>query len=329
MEPVASKNQPMQSDRRPKAERLVIRPTDHSDTFSVATYNTLADCYSQGQWYCSPQLLSLDYRLPILAAEISSFNTDFICLQEVDTYDSFFKDLFESIGYGSHHSKKASSRRSDGLVIAWKRDRWRVVEIIEFDYNDKEKCRTDIGYRKYNIGMLVVFQDIASQELIIIGTSHYWWDPALDYVKFFQAKVYTERAYEAKEKYQCEVVLTGDFNSMPSSHTINFMLNKPLQFREYSVPIEEKIKEMYQPSRLRLKACYEEYCEKGFPDFTNYTADFKENIDYIMNSEGIVTVALGKLPSAEDLHGIIGIPNEVYPSDHLPLIAEFAKYKSL
>ena len=253
---IFSSEQPMQSDDTHRLEWIVIRVTDNRDTFSVATYNILADAYSGYQNYCESSLLKLEYRLPILTKEISEFNTDFICLQEVDTYDQHFKGLFDTLGYGSQYVKRPNQWKRDGSLIAWKSDKWAPVESLNFNYNDTEKCAQDKYYSQDNIGILIVFQNIATQDLIIIGTSHLYWDPQLEYVKFFQAKVFTERACELKDKYQCEVVLTGDFNSLPDSQLINFMINKPLKLKGGPNTINGKIKEMYEPSRLKLKACY-------------------------------------------------------------------------
>ena len=313
------------SDKPLSVERIPLTLTKNNDTFSVATYNILASCYSDYHLDCEKSYLPFGCRGPILAEQISGFDTDFICLQEVDIYDNYIKGLLDGIGYSSHYLKRPTPVRIDGSLIAWKIAKWTVVEIIDLDYNETEKSSLDLTYKHDNVGVLIVFQNIYSEEFTIIGTSHFYWDPRFDYVKFSQAMVFTEKAYDLKEKYRCDLVLTGDFNSTPNSNVIKFMLNKPIDFQEDLSDNDARIKQMYQPSRLKLKNCYADYCDNGYPDFTRYSSEFKGVIDHIMISEGIAPISLGKVPSTEDFVGIFSIPNEIHPSDHLPLIAEFSK----
>lgn len=315
---------PMQTENpKKKIEKVTIRTREDAGTFSVATYNVLADSYSLYQNYCDAAFLKFDYRKVILAEELQEFNTDFICLQEVDKYNEFFKDLLHSFGYESHYVKRPTNWKTDGSLIAWKSAKWAPIEIQELNYNEHEFCKSDPEYIKDNIGILIVFQDLATKNLQIIGTSHFYWDPALEYVKFLQAEVFSENAYTLKEKFLCEVVLTGDLNSMPESYVINYLTNKKLDFG--NTAIDKKMESIYKPNELNLKSSYEDYCAEGYPEFTNYTRGFKEVLDYIFYSEGLETISLGKVPNSQDFKGVIGIPNQFYPSDHLPLITYFAR----
>lgn len=304
-------------------EKIGIRVVENSNTFSVASYNTLADCYSPFLDYCDERFLSFDYRKEILADEIRRFDSDFICLQEVDKYHEFFKIVLDQIHYESYYFKRPTDLKSDGSLIAWKVEKWKILESKELDYNFPEQPLIDPAYLKHNIGLLIVFENLATGEKVLIGTSHFFWDPKFEHVKFLQAKTYMENGYILKEKFQCEVVLTGDLNSIPGSNVINFMSNKPLDF-EKTTENDAEIQNMYEPSQLKMRSSYEEYSPEGFPDFTNYTPRYLRTIDHIFCSEGILTVSLGKVPSTQDFQGLIGIPNEYFPSDHLPLIAEFA-----
>ena len=67
------------------------------------------------------------------------------------------------------------------------------------------------------------------------------------------------------------------------------------------------------------------YYMRYHPNFTNYTSTFKETIDYIFYSNSLRKVKIGSFPSEDEIHSFL--PDEVYPSDHLKLFAQFA-YKS-
>lgn len=63
----------------------------------------------------------------------------------------------------------------------------------------------------------------------------------------------------------------------------------------------------------------------GEPPFTNYTPDFTGTLDYIFVSENSELKPVGLLeipgPDSPELSG--GLPNSSYPSDHLPIGADF------
>ena len=64
------------------------------------------------------------------------------------------------------------------------------------------------------------------------------------------------------------------------------------------------------------------YYMRYHPNFTNYTSTFKETIDYIFYSNSLRKVKIGSFPSEDEIHSFL--PDEVYPSDHLKLFAQFA-----
>ena len=196
------------------------------------------------------------------------------------------------------------------------------METQHITFNNHEQCKENSAYRKNNVGLLVVFQNKITKTVVIIGTAHFYWDPALDYVKFLQGKIFVEQAALVQQKYNCGVVLCGDFNSMPFSPTLKYMTSQPLGI-EGNSEIQREILTLYRPISLVLKNCYENYCDQGFPDFTNYTPDFKETIDHILCTTHFSVECLGKVPGFHELKGIKGLPNEFFPSDHLPLAATF------
>ena len=65
--------------------------------------------------------------------------------------------------------------------------------------------------------------------------------------------------------------------------------------------------------------------KKGFPEFTNYTKDLKATIDHIFYSSNLQLLQLRKLPTLAEMkrEGIKNCPNEVFPSEHLPIGAVF------
>lgn len=73
--------------------------------------------------------------------------------------------------------------------------------------------------------------------------------------------------------------------------------------------------------RLKLRSSYDAVNELPF---TNYTPGYKGVIDYIWYTANSLSVTnlLGPV-DAEYLKSVVGFPNAHYPSDHIPIQAEF------
>lgn len=57
-------------------------------SFSMTTFNVLADCWVNKDWYpgVDPELLEISNRLPLLIQSLKSWNSDIYCLQEVEAH---------------------------------------------------------------------------------------------------------------------------------------------------------------------------------------------------------------------------------------------------
>lgn len=62
----------------------------------------------------------------------------------------------------------------------------------------------------------------------------------------------------------------------------------------------------------------------GTPKYTNYTAGFKDCLDYIYySSDNLKVSQVVPLPSDEELSANCALPSIVFPSDHVALISDF------
>ncbi|MCO5613501.1 hypothetical protein L7F22_067778 [Adiantum nelumboides] len=81
-------------------------------TFTVLSYNVLADLYATSDMYsyCPPWALSWAYRRQNLLREIVGYRADILCLQEVqsDHFDEFFQPELEKHGYVAVYKKKTT-----------------------------------------------------------------------------------------------------------------------------------------------------------------------------------------------------------------------------
>lgn len=101
------------------------------DEFRVVSYNLLADYYADSEFsrtmlfpYCPPYALDIDYRKQLMLKEISGYNADIICLQEVDgkVFDMDLVPFLETSCLSGVHMKKGTT--PEGLAIFYDTNRF-------------------------------------------------------------------------------------------------------------------------------------------------------------------------------------------------------------
>src|SRR5262245_31989249 len=95
-------------------------------TFSVATWNILANSYIRPEFYpkTPQQVLDPDWRVPALARQAVALGVDILCLQEVEA--PMFEALGESLGDAGYEGAFARKghNRPDGCATFY-RDRYK------------------------------------------------------------------------------------------------------------------------------------------------------------------------------------------------------------
>ncbi|KAF3961172.1 hypothetical protein CMV_014176, partial [Castanea mollissima] len=88
--------------------------------FRLVSYNILARDYVRSSFPHSPSpCLRWEDRSQAILSVLKNFGADFLCLQEVDEYDSFYKGNMESLGYSSIYVQRNGQKR-DGCGIFYK-----------------------------------------------------------------------------------------------------------------------------------------------------------------------------------------------------------------
>jgi len=60
----------------------------------------------------------------------------------------------------------------------------------------------------------------------------------------------------------------------------------------------------------------------GFPQYTNYTADFKDLLDYIFIPDNVKVAEVAPFPTLEDLNENVALPSVCFPSDHVSVAVD-------
>ncbi|XP_049835574.1 CCR4-NOT transcription complex subunit 6-like isoform X1 [Schistocerca gregaria] len=179
---------------------------------------------------------------------------------------------------------------------------------------------------------------------ILVCTAHIHWDPEFCDVKLIQTMMLSNelrsiledashsfRPGHKPDPSSIQLLLCGDFNSLPDSGVIEFLTSgrvpadhKDFKSLAYKACLQ-KISGCEKPNEFthsfKLASAYSE----DIMPFTNYTFDFKGIIDYIFYSKQSMT-PLGLLgPLAPEWlrdNKVVGCPHPHVPSDHFPLLVE-------
>lgn len=158
------------------------------------------------------------------------------------------------------------------------------------------------------------------------------WPACKDKVLFKYANGDSETAEVAKEpapsvqyasSTEIPMVICGDLNSVPGSGPYELIAHGSLSHthgdltgRSYGSFTRDG---MHHPFSMKSS-----YSNIGELDFTNYTAEWQGMVDYIWYSTGSLqcTGVLGEI-DRNYIQRVPGFPSWHFPSDHLPLLAEF------
>ena len=206
-------------------------------TLTIASFNVLADCYTdafrkrtqgldQRQNGEAERHLRWKHRRPLLTQVLTDLartsQADLLCLQEVDRYASFYAPLLTEIGFDHVYYQRPS--RKDGLVIAWRMDRFGLRRKIEVDFNQIQGLPPN--GRKHNVGLLCVLYEMhRPQNDVVVANTHLHWNPARRLLKLMQASRFLEVVADVVrgEGKDMPCFVCGDFNSLPESPVVQLM----------------------------------------------------------------------------------------------------------
>lgn len=374
--------------------------------FRVVTYNILADLYADSEYsrsvlfaHCPSYALDIDYRRQLLLKEISGYNSDIICLQEVDrkefvrTYEHFFKLVAQCSGIFNTKGGQVG----EGLATFYRDEKFELVdshitllsdliepkkeksletgtsetkvddEVAETElksheiFNSKphpilacresehaKECLSNFDEIRAAIfaneelkkrfldrhsvlqTTLMKFKDVENSYIIVFNT-HLYFAPDADHVRLLQGSVcvkymefiqsYYKKSFNLNQtQSKVNVVFCGDMNSTPDCGLYKLLLSGDVgsDLPDWSSNKDEKVLGLNVHTDLRFRSAYQDIA------YTNYTPGFSGCLDYIYyRGDNLSCESTIPLPSHEEVISTGGIPSEVFPSDHLALIANF------
>ncbi|KNA11058.1 hypothetical protein SOVF_138410 [Spinacia oleracea] len=214
-------------------------------TFTVVSYNILADAYATSDTYsyCPSWALSWPYRRQNLLREIVTYRADIVCLQEVqfDHFEEFFSPELDKHGYHALYKRKTSevTHTVDGCATFFRRDRFSHVKKYEVEFNKAAQSLTEAVVApaqkksalsrlvKDNVALIAVLEAKFShqgadttpgkRQLLCVANTHVNVHQELKDVKLWQVHTLLKGLEKIAASADIPMLVCGDFNSTPAS----------------------------------------------------------------------------------------------------------------
>ncbi|KAK6158598.1 hypothetical protein DH2020_005912 [Rehmannia glutinosa] len=332
--------------------------------FRLVSYNILAQAYVKSAYFPHSPAPSLKWkaRSQAILTVLKNLEADFLCLQEVDEYDTFYKKNVESLGYASIYIQR-SGRKRDGCGIFYKQNNAELVIEEKIDYNDLVDTVEDgktssmdnsdkllVGGNKKEPKAVSDLELKDSQgdrgdpndprvrlkrDCVGIMAAFRLKNPSCHHLIIANTHLYWDPEWAdvkiAQAKYLLsrlagfKKLVSNKFDCSPSIMVAGDFNSVPgdLVYQYLVSGTNSMGPETVDDLPIPLSSLYA--YTKGEPEFTNCTPGFTGTLDYIFFSPSgdIKPVSYLELPGIESSDLSGGLPNYFHPSDHLPIGAEF------
>ncbi|XP_030948064.1 carbon catabolite repressor protein 4 homolog 4 [Quercus lobata] len=332
--------------------------------FRLVSYNILAQVYVKSSLFPhSPSpCLRWKARSQAILSVLKNFGADFLCLQEVDEYDSFYKGKMESLGYSSIYVQRNGQKR-DGCGIFYKQKSAELVLEEKIEYNDLVNSIQDgqiLGDDKHDVPTSGNIRAEPENGLELKKAPEDRGDPNDPRVRLKRDCVGIMAAFKLKDLPDHVVIVANthlywdpEWADVKLAQA-KYLLSRLALFRTLvsdrlectpsvvvagdfnSTPGDQVYQYLISGNSplapdvecledMPLPLCSVYAFTRGEPPFTNCTPDFTNTLDYILFSptDNIKPVSLLELPELDSSDVVGGLPNYSHPSDHLPIGAEF------
>ncbi|KAF9621112.1 hypothetical protein IFM89_016606 [Coptis chinensis] len=330
--------------------------TASSGTFTVLSYNILAEVYAttESYSYCPSWALSWSYRKQNLLREIVGYHADIICLQEVSN--------------GTAHTV-------DGCATFFRRERFSHVKKYEVEFNKAAHSLTDAlitnnpglsrktclnRLLKDNVALIAVLEakfnnhgTDAKRQLLCVANTHVHVNQDLKDVKLWQVHTLLKGLEKIAASADIPMLVCGDFNSVPGSAPHALLAMGKVEQMHPDLTIDP-LGIVHPPAKLShqlpLVSAYSSFARSRAPGleqqrmrtdlttneplFTYCTRDFICTVDYIfytgnlmdwllVSANSLSLESLLELLDEESLRKDTALPSPEWSSDHIALLAEF------
>ncbi|CAK9436149.1 uncharacterized protein LODBEIA_P07070 [Lodderomyces beijingensis] len=328
---------------------------DEKNKFSVMSFNLLSRHYIWPHVYKDLSSEYLDWnghRFPLINKTIQQFQCDIICLQEMEyhLYKHFWSKQFPSSEYTSFYVQKSSIFQSnkddkrDGVGIFVNATRFDVLKEKRINFGqlilkDKKKYQytKDLMNRllpRNTVALILKLYDKQADKIVYVTNTHLYWSPQYNDVKVLQTKLMLDQLKKFVKEVNASIIFLGDLNSNHKSdvfnlitkETLDTLLSQAFAGKNYGVNNALIDKQGKVENPIPLKSAYEKLLAANQLRFTSFAPSFADVLDHIFVSDDIEVHSIlgGVDESYISSLPVKGFPNEQFPSDHIPIIAELS-----
>ncbi len=323
-----------------------------SQKFKMMSFNMLNQSYMWPQVYDSyvdPEYRSWGYRVKLLTNIINNkeVQSDIMCFQEMETavYHEFWNPMMQQRGFDSCFIKKTKpvywdkeSNHIDGVSIFYNTKKFELLDMKKFQiskyFKDEFENLYDLKLNdsqintifnaRNQVGLIVALKHLDTDQIIIVANTHLYWK--YNDIKLLQVMVLLEALNKFKNRYPgSKILFSGDFNSRPNSSVYHFLKNDKIDTSDPDISkyLTEKTKKFILNPVEIPNNVFEKIIQQD-KLFTCFTQHLFGIFDYIwFNDNDFQLLKFLSGVDQEYLSKIKGLPNEEFPSDHIPLVAEF------
>ena len=244
-------------------------------------------------------------------AQIAELDADVLSLVECDDYKEFFEAELTKLGYDSSWAKRPRPNSADGCCIAWKRHMFVLDKPAAIEeYVDKYDPATGKTY-KDRIALLNLLRFIGTEQKVCVVSTHLTRnpeDPKMDALRAKQIGQVLRKITEFTVEHGCvhdtPVVLAGDLNAT--------------SFQKLR-GIANAVTLLLGPENAGTLHPFAFDCKELPTGKTSVTAARDVRIDALLyQSQRLVLTDSRKAPALPT-----PIPDQIHPSDHIPIMATF------
>uniref|UniRef100_UPI00398EC57B 2',5'-phosphodiesterase 12 n=1 Tax=Pristiophorus japonicus TaxID=55135 RepID=UPI00398EC57B len=311
----------------------------------VVSYNILADVYAQTEFsrislypYCAPYALQADYRQSLIQKELSGYNADILCLQEVDK-SAFTNSLSPALeAFGFQGVFRIKEKQHEGLATFFRSSKYRLLTQHDVTFSEAlasdpfygellERISANPNVKEKVLQRSTTFQVCVLQSLkdssrkLCIGNTHLYWHPKGGHIRLVQIAIAFRHLQQVTTEIypDAPVIFCGDFNSTPASGVYDFVTKGSISadHPDWTSNGEGELCSMSLTHPFKLKsAC-------GEPAYTNYVGGFQGCLDYIfMDMNMFEVVQVIPFPTHEEITCHLALPSVSHPSDHIALVCD-------
>lgn len=322
---------------------LYTKKVTEDSFIRTVSYNILADTYAQTEFsrtvlypYCAPYALELDYRQNLIQKELTGYNADLICLQEVDraVFSDSLVPALEAFGLEGVFRIK----QHEGLATFYRKSKFRLLSQHDISFQEALKsdplhkelleklalnplAQEKVLQRSSVLQISVLQSTTDSSKKICVANTHLYWHPKGGYIRLIQmAAALVHIRHVSCDLYPgIPVIFCGDFNSTPSTGMYHFVINGsvPEDHEDWASNGEE------ERCGMSLTHCFKLKSACGEPAYTNYVGGFHGCLDYIfIDLNALEVEQVIPLPSHEEVTTHQALPSVSHPSDHIALVCD-------